>query len=109
MERAAQLCRECGTSLDGRDKRTVFCSPKCRSTFNHRRQQRGAELYDLFMMLRYERAIAGKYNLWSRMCRLGEIYRDADHVERAGRKSWQGINAIVSSAKAASRTMLKVR
>jgi hypothetical protein len=49
---------------------------------------RGAELYDLFMGLRYERAAANEDKVWSAMTNLARAYRDADVALRDGRKSW---------------------
>lgn len=81
------LCRECGAPVDRDD--ALFCSGVCRQAFNNRRLQRGAQLYDLFMALRFNRPLASSLGLWSILCRLASEWRSLDQVERAGRQSWQ--------------------
>lgn len=78
-------CLECGSRTDGFD----FCGGAHRKAWNNRRMVRGAELYDLFMALRYDRAAAVKLRVWKALCRLGVKYRDEDYAERAGRASWR--------------------
>jgi hypothetical protein len=63
-------CQECGDPISARRQGQEFCKPACRQTFNNRRMQRGAELYDLFRALRRERADAKGMNLWTEICRL---------------------------------------
>lgn len=103
-----QGCLECGQALARRDKRARFCGNSCRGKFNQRRAKRGAELYDLFMAMRYDRKAATKAGAWSRMCRLGELYRDQDVIERDGRTSWQDLQkALAATARAAGRCLFK--
>lgn len=39
---------------------------------------RGAELYDLFMAMRYDREQAKILGLWKLMCRLGRMWHEED-------------------------------
>jgi hypothetical protein len=50
---------------------------------------RGAELYDLFMALRFERTTATSLNVWRLICRMASAFRDEDVDQREGRKSWR--------------------
>lgn len=56
--------------------------------FNKRREQRGAQLYDLYMAYRYERQDARDLNVQSQMNRLCMYWRTEDDQRRAGRPSW---------------------
>lgn len=79
-------CLECGTSTG---KSGDFCANACRDAFNNRRKRRGAEFYDLYMAHRFERALATKLKLMSRINRLASIYREDDRQRREGRRSWR--------------------
>ena len=83
---ARRECRECGATLCASP---WFCSDPCRKAFNNRRLVRGAELYDLLMCWRYERALAAKLHVWRAACRLMAKYRQEDAQARAGRQSWK--------------------
>lgn len=87
--KAIRVCHECGEPLAGMKPGARYCTSKCRLTFNNRRLQRGAEIYDLFMAMRYDRAAAQEAGAWSIMCRMAQQMRDEDMAQRAGRKSWQ--------------------
>jgi hypothetical protein len=50
---------------------------------------RGAELYDLFMALRYDRPGCAGLGVWKALCRLAMLFREEDVADRAGRKSWR--------------------
>ncbi len=82
-------CQECGEAMQGRNAAKKFCSQTCRLRFNNRRLQRGAELYDLFMAMRYEREDAKQLGVWGLMCRMAQQMREEDNKEREGRKSWR--------------------
>ena len=83
------ICFECNTAITERSRKNrMFCGPECRQSFNNRRMQRGAQLYDLFMAQRFERADAERQQVWSAMCRLGMRWRDEDIEERGGNQSW---------------------
>jgi len=83
-------CQECGTTLTGKPRgpRKRFCSTPCRQQFNNRRQAHGADFYDMFMALRYQRAEANEAGVWGFMCRMAEAFRDDDIRNREGRFSW---------------------
>lgn len=80
-------CRECGEHFGkARDHEQLFCSSACRTSFNNRRKQRGADLYDLFMTMRYERGTAKLLGVWAILCRLAQDWNEDDKAE--GRKSY---------------------
>lgn len=45
---------------------------------------RGADLYDCFMALRYDREAAKAAGLWALMCRMAQSWNEED--QKAGRK-----------------------
>lgn len=47
---------------------------------------RGADLYDCFMALRYDREAAKDAGLWALMCRMAQSFHDEDKA--AGRRSY---------------------
>jgi hypothetical protein len=49
---------------------------------------RGAEVYDLLMVLRFDRHRATHLKLWTLMCRMVALFRDEDFAQRDGRRSW---------------------
>ena len=76
-------CRECGGPVEQTSVRErVFCQTKCRDKWNNRRRIRGAELYDLFMHMRYSRGIARVHGMWALACRMASHWRAED--ERLG-------------------------
>jgi predicted nucleic acid-binding Zn ribbon protein len=89
MNALAHSCLECGKPVSARRSTQHFCSQQCRLAFNNRRLQRGAQLYDLFMSMRYERDKAKELGLWAIMCRMAKDMRGEDEIKREGRKSWQ--------------------
>lgn len=93
-----KVCRECGSELGEVRAITMFCSNTCRQTFNNRRAQRGAVLYDLWMTQRYDRPAAKALKILALMCALGKQYREED-IQRAGhmRKSWMDAGAVLHS------------
>lgn len=58
---------------------------------------RGAQLYDLYMAHRYERAAAQAAHLMTAINRLAAEYRAEDWHARAGRRSWQTIRAVLAA------------
>lgn len=96
-------CQECGGSLvtpgQNRPMKATkkFCSQPCRMAFNNRRRDRGAEIYDLFMAIRFDRANAAQRRVWSLMCSQAAAYRDADNHRRQGRKSWQSLDDAIEA------------
>ena len=87
-------CLECGAGFHRAGDHGTFCSPKCRSAWNNRRLQRGAEIYDLLMTLRYERPSAK--GIFTALCRAAAAFRAADHADRAGRASWSNAREILA-------------
>ncbi len=80
-------CRECGTGFAARRDTAEFCGSKCRMAFNQRRRERGCELYDAMMGLKF--SAPGHKPPPGIVDNLLEAYRDADKHARAGRASWQ--------------------
>ena len=98
-------CRECGETFDG-TKAAAFCpSTSCRRDWNNRRQQRGAQLYDLFMTLRGERQLTAALqkekgiNLWTVTCQLASDWKAEDEQQRGGRRSYQFIPGLIAAGK----------
>lgn len=80
-------CRECGMRLGSNRKPGIeFCDVKCRIAWRNRRSSRGAELYDLFMAMRYDRGLAKVYGFWKLMCRMAQAWNDEDKA--ANRQSY---------------------
>lgn len=97
-----KCCKECGIDLARLSNKPVpaaklFCSPGCRMAFNNRRRDRGAELYDLFMELRFNRTAAAEANVWTLLCDRASAYRDADKAKREGRRSWQDLREALDA------------
>jgi len=86
-------CRECGEPFEAPSKRSgskpLFCSVPCKKEFANRRMLRGARLYDMFMLLRYERGLAKVRGIWALTCELARQWRAEDQRERGGRPSWR--------------------
>jgi len=96
-----RMCQECGLGLKVPGKKMPaakkFCGPKCRMSFNNRRRDRGSEVYDLLMVMRFERDQAKDERLWSVICSQAAAYRDADKFARNGRKSWQSMEDALAA------------
>ena len=58
---------------------------------------RGAELYDIFLSVRYERKLATGMSLWRIMCRMAMGYREQDERERGGRRSWRKARDVLAT------------
>ncbi len=86
-------CRECGVQ---HNTKGVFCCTGCRQAWNNRRLQRGAELYDLFMIVRYQRGVAKLHGIWTIVCRAAQTWREEDVRERGGRQSWRAYEDLRS-------------
>ena len=90
-------CLECGKAFrEGVRPSQEFCSAACRAAFNNRRKQRGALLYDLVMALRFERGLARFIGLWTVVCACASIFRQEDHRDRDGRKSWRDPRDVIA-------------
>lgn len=90
-----RLCRECGTGFKGLRADATFCRPACRRDYNARRAKRGAQLYDLFMIYRYERELAGRLGIWAKLCRMAQDFRQEDTTKRQGRYSWDDAKTVL--------------
>lgn len=81
-----KTCQECGTAYAAAKRDQRYCSPACRKSGNNRRMTRGAELYDFYMSMRFERAThSGNIAVMNQMA---AAWREDDKVNRAGRYSW---------------------
>lgn len=95
--RPARLCRclNCGEAFTpARQLRADFCGRACNSAWQNRRLRRGALIYDLLMILRFQRSIASTFKIWRTMNRLASFFRDEDKARRNGRRSWRTIQSI---------------
>jgi predicted nucleic acid-binding Zn ribbon protein len=81
-------CNECGAAYQPGRMDQFFCANACRMTFENRRMIRGKEIYDLFMIMRYERGIARVRGIWAIACRLAQQWKAEDDALRGGRRSW---------------------
>jgi hypothetical protein len=85
-------CAECGKDEVVSRPEARFCCNPCKTSWNNRRQQRGAQLYDLLMTCRYDREVAKENNVWTLLCRMAEHFKAED--DEAGRKSWTGFEQM---------------
>jgi hypothetical protein len=96
---ASPVCRclECGQPFPRGKRAAEFCGRKCVRAWNNRRMVRGAELYDLLMVTRFDRSLAARFKVWRTVNRLASHFRDDDKVKRDGRRSWRRLSAIRES------------
>ena len=88
---AKQTCLNCGIEFDkkpGKGRHAVFHATSCRKAWNNRRAVRGAELYDIWMLHRYDREAGKEANTLTIMANLARAYHDADEALREGRASY---------------------
>lgn len=91
-------CLECGGGLAPTAQATAeFCCDRCRKLWNNRRMVRGAQLYDLWMLVRYERGLARLRGLMNLMSALARAFHDADVYYRNGRRSWRRCSDVLDS------------
>jgi protein-arginine kinase activator protein McsA len=88
------VCRECGRGFQSNRTIARFCGSNCKNTFNNRRMQRGAVIYDLLMVQRYSRREASMGNAWSLLSKLAQHFKSLDDRERAGRRSWEDLKKV---------------
>lgn len=82
-----RTCRECGKPLSNEMKANAdFCCTGHRIKWRNRRMSRGADLYDCFMALRYDRGAAKLHGLWALMCRMASDWHEED--QKAGRRTY---------------------
>lgn len=82
------VCLECGGPVVTTAANAEFCCVEHRKAWNNRRAMRGAEIYDLIMVLRFDRGRAKYLRVWTLMCRMASLFRADDVRERDGRRSW---------------------
>lgn len=87
-------CLECGAGFE-RAAGREFCSVKCRKDWNNRRMKRGAELYDLYMAHRFDRANAQALGVFQAVNRMASNFRAEDVERREGRRSWRATRAVL--------------
>lgn len=90
-------CLNCGEPFTPGPKAAEFCGRSCIRAWNNRRLVRGAELYDLIMVARFEREAATKNKVWRAINRLAAKFRDEDKAQRAGRRSWRRLRSIIET------------
>ena len=90
MARYHRECRECGKAFNARRMSALFCDAPCRTSFNQRRRDRGAELYDFVMAIAKVEGM--DFTPAPYIKRLIEAYVAADMAKRAGRPSYQPEN-----------------
>lgn len=94
--RHAGECLECGSPFTA-TKDADFCGKACRKAFHNRRAARGAEMYDIYMAMRYERAESKRMDLWTVLSRMAQIAREDDEKARDGRRSWRKPHAVIEA------------
>jgi predicted nucleic acid-binding Zn ribbon protein len=98
MPKATHHCRECGNAIAAdRKPNAKFCSDGCKAAWNNRRKKRGADIYDLWMAMRYERDEAKRLGVWKEMCRLSEKWHEQDTA--AGIVSYESPTVVLQRLK----------
>lgn len=92
------LCAECGAEFGSNRPHAEFCGTSCRKTFNNRRAQRGAELYDFAMLRRFgDKNAKNSREYATEMLALMDAlvsgYHEADKRYRDGRRSYATLKA----------------
>jgi hypothetical protein len=88
-------CLECGEACASTAANAEFCSTNCRKAWNNRRAMRGAELYDLVMVWRFDRARCKALRIWTLLCRMAALFREDDWNARGGRRSWSPAEQVL--------------
>lgn len=87
-------CLECGKPVGASNRfDKKFCCTGCGTAWNNRRKQRGAELYDLFMTMRFDRATAKEAGVWAIMCRMASNWNAED--KEAGLRSYSPAKEVL--------------
>lgn len=95
-------CRECAEPLPAMAKASAcFCGDRCKAAWNNRRKTRGADLYDLWMTMRYRRDDAKELKVWKEMCRLSEKWNEEDRA--ADRVSFERADIVLTRLKDTGR------
>lgn len=77
-----RACLECATKFKPVRIEQRYCGLRCRKAFHRRREQRGAEMYDLVMAWRHDRKNTGPDAL-AYLCGMATTFKEED--KRAGR------------------------
>lgn len=93
-----KTCKECGTEFQAKKVEAKFCCQQCRLTFNNRRRDRGAILYDILMNCRYDREKAlkvfGTNNVAKIMSEMATGWKaQDDQSNQRPSKTWQSASA----------------
>jgi hypothetical protein len=97
-----KCCRECQTALPtGLKRSAIFCGIPCKARWNNRRKNRGADLYDLWMAMHYDRDDAKKYGVRSELCRMAERWNDQDW--KTGIQSYEKPGVVIARLKDTGR------
>lgn len=94
MNSAVRHCPECQTPLTvsvGRGRPKRYCSVQCGKAFDNRRMTRGAIVYDLMAVMRFERSKAKRLGVWATLCRVMKDLHDADDS-----KTWRDIEDVLA-------------
>lgn len=83
-------CVECGKEFTSRNYNGMYCSTECRRTFNNRRMQRGAVLYDLAMIEGFAAEAFDKHDFAARREDLIAQWRKEDE----GRRTWKPAHEV---------------
>lgn len=92
-------CAECGGPGHGTSRNYAqrFCSTACRKEWQNRRAVRGAELYDMFMTMRFDRANAK--GVYAVMCRMASEWNEQDKAAgltaETGRRSFSPVKEMM--------------
>lgn len=81
MKTDIRQCRECGEPLavkSGPGRPRKYCSVACNKLFDNRRMTRGALMYDLVMMWRWDRPAERKHDIRKLMGRVASEYFTED-------------------------------
>lgn len=98
-EAKAFVCLECGASSESTAANAEFCCTNCRKAWNNRRAMRGAELYDLVMVWRFDRTRSKALSIWTLLCRMASLFRADDVKHRNRRRSWSAAELVIERKK----------
>lgn len=87
-------CKECGGQFKSRQYNAEFCGTECRRTFNNRRAQRGAVLYDMAMIDAFDSDTSKRFDLEARIKAALDAWKTEDAEAREGRRSWKRPNEV---------------
>ena len=93
-----RICLECKAEFLSRQYSSEFCCAGCRSTFNNRRTQRGAMLYDLMMMERVDDKDFARLHLENRVEMLMAAFVADDLKEKRKRSYKTPLDVNVATA-----------